>query len=233
MASRRGFTLIELLVVIAIIAILAAILFPVFAKARAKARTTSCLSNTRQIAIAQSSYMQDHDGRTCGWHNNWEVNKYGGNSFVVYPPAPWWDMAYYGNRWYIGMYAALNPYIKNEQLWVCPSDPDGNVSNLGPAEGWTSYHWFPCWIYNNGTDADFVDTGPALKPPDENVSRPSERLLYGETGIFGWDGPAEHGGNGVYNHETGYNGVYMDGHAKLVNYGQRHQTLPDTHWPPP
>src|SRR5512140_352980 len=58
---RRGFTLIELLVVIAIIAILAAILFPVFAKAREKARQTTCLNNQRQIAASMTMYIQDHD----------------------------------------------------------------------------------------------------------------------------------------------------------------------------
>ena len=58
---KRGFTLIELLVVIAIIAILAAILFPVFAKAREKARQTSCLNNQRQICLAATMYCQDHD----------------------------------------------------------------------------------------------------------------------------------------------------------------------------
>ncbi|HPT99040.1 MAG TPA: prepilin-type N-terminal cleavage/methylation domain-containing protein, partial [Armatimonadota bacterium] len=62
--SRRGFTLIELLVVIAIIAILAAILFPVFARARENARKASCQSNLKQIATAASMYIQDWDERT-------------------------------------------------------------------------------------------------------------------------------------------------------------------------
>ena len=61
--KRRGFTLIELLVVIAIIAILAAILFPVFARAREKARQTSCLSNLKQVGLASNMYLQDYDER--------------------------------------------------------------------------------------------------------------------------------------------------------------------------
>src|SRR5664279_5707854 len=60
-SSKKGFTLIELLVVIAIIAILAAILFPVFAQARAKARQTSCLSNNKQLGLAIFAYVQDYD----------------------------------------------------------------------------------------------------------------------------------------------------------------------------
>src|SRR5438270_1344093 len=71
MVRRNGFTLIELLVVIAIIAILAAILFPVFAQAREKARAASCLSNTKQIALALYMYVQDYDETTPGggWAN--------------------------------------------------------------------------------------------------------------------------------------------------------------------
>src|ERR1044072_5111146 len=77
--SRKGFPLIELLVVIAIIAILAAILFPVFAKARAKARQTACLANMRQIGNALMMYAQDYD-ETLPGNSNSEVGRLGGNT---------------------------------------------------------------------------------------------------------------------------------------------------------
>ncbi|MCD6351947.1 MAG: prepilin-type N-terminal cleavage/methylation domain-containing protein, partial [Armatimonadetes bacterium] len=74
---RRGFTLIELLVVIGIIAILAAILFPVFARAREKARQASCLSNLKQLALGFLMYIQDYDERLpryCWWLNPASIN---------------------------------------------------------------------------------------------------------------------------------------------------------------
>ena len=95
---KRGFTLIELLVVIAIIAILAAILFPVFARAREKARQTSCLSNTKQIVLGLVQYVQDYDEMLPVWYN-----------FRV--PV--------GSRWY---FQVVQPYIKNWQVLICPSD---------------------------------------------------------------------------------------------------------------
>lgn len=95
-----AFTLIELLVVIAIIAILAAILFPVFAKAREQARKASCASNMKQIVLASQIYIQDYDETYAP-----EQDPYDGNLY--------WEFLFY-------------PYIKNAQLFQCPSNPNKN-----------------------------------------------------------------------------------------------------------
>ncbi|MBC7806940.1 MAG: DUF1559 domain-containing protein [Akkermansiaceae bacterium] len=105
--GRFAFTLIELLVVIAIIAILAAILFPVFAQARAKARATACLSNEKQIALALLAYTQDYDETMVkGWYG---PNGFGeSNNTTIYK---WMD--------------AIEPFVKNTQLFSCPDNPKG------------------------------------------------------------------------------------------------------------
>src|SRR5947208_12406720 len=106
---RRAFTLIELLVVIAIIAILAAILFPVFAQAREKARQSACLSQCKQWGIASELYKQDYDGTICAWSSKAVNDK--GKLVDIY----WSEM--------------LQPYMKNRNIGVCPSDPDPNDRN--------------------------------------------------------------------------------------------------------
>ncbi|MFO8082296.1 MAG: prepilin-type N-terminal cleavage/methylation domain-containing protein [Armatimonadota bacterium] len=110
MYRRNGFTLIELLVVIAIIAILAAILFPVFARAREKARQSSCLSNVKQINTGIMMYTQDYD--------------------EMLPKARFWYTG--SNRPYLYT-RAVKPYVANEQIFICPSDSDGRY-----VEGWGS-----------------------------------------------------------------------------------------------
>lgn len=100
MSSKKGFTLIELLVVIAIIAILAAILFPVFARARESARTTQCASNVRQIGSAMKMYAQDNEEKLPALRAPYQ----GLTNVYIY----WMDL--------------IMPYAKSEQIFVCPND---------------------------------------------------------------------------------------------------------------
>jgi prepilin-type N-terminal cleavage/methylation domain-containing protein/prepilin-type processing-associated H-X9-DG protein len=103
MKRKKGFTLIELLVVIAIIAILAAILFPVFARARENARRASCQSNLKQIGLGALQYAQDYDEQLVGSYYGTTDNM--SNNTTNYK---WMDATF--------------PYVKSEQLYNCPSD---------------------------------------------------------------------------------------------------------------
>jgi len=154
MRSRKGFTLIELLVVIAIIAILAAILFPVFARARAAARKTTGISNLKQIGLGTMMYVQDYDERfpyynwgcmSCNESGNGTCTDPGPNHmsgsdprFVAYSAAAW--------------YNAIQPYVKNTGIFQDPSDkkqwqPGYCIAfplSLGTnyqRSTWTSYGW--------------------------------------------------------------------------------------------
>ncbi len=207
---RKGFTLIELLVVIAIIAILAAILFPVFAKARAKARQTACLSNSRQIATAILSYNQDYDGCFPQVYNDTT-----------------------GTRW---MWAdIITPYVKNRQLFACPS---GIATDSGANTNmqWTRYSMNMChgWHFPEGTTAGIGGAPPYECPlSDSRLTYPSQHGMVFESsnawwchwlGHPGWDGSgvSEDGtylvgvlGETIYPwHNEGLNIAMTDGHAK-------------------
>jgi prepilin-type N-terminal cleavage/methylation domain-containing protein/prepilin-type processing-associated H-X9-DG protein len=117
---RRGFTLIELLVVIAIIAILAALLFPVFAQARGKARQMRCANNLHQIGLAAQSYEEDYDGG-------------------MVPGGITYDDQNYKNLYFPDL---LAPYLKTSEVWVCPNgsvdiqdDPGAGQIRAGMMEG--------------------------------------------------------------------------------------------------
>jgi prepilin-type N-terminal cleavage/methylation domain-containing protein/prepilin-type processing-associated H-X9-DG protein len=132
-----GFTLIELLVVIALIAIIAAILFPVFARAREVARSTTCKSNLNQIGKAWMLYTQDYDERTpLNWWSDTPCapNDTGGSSRGAQPI----------------MFQRIQPYLKNKDVLVCPSDPMPTIGDDGVAP-------------NSGCDPfndEHVDGGP-------------------------------------------------------------------------
>ncbi len=120
---RSAFTLIELLVVIAIIAILAAILFPVFARARENARRTSCMSNLKQIGLGAAQYIQDYDGY-----------------YFTQNPAP------------LGAWAVVQPYVKSIQLFQCPSEttPPSTDPNAEPYSGTYGNTSYADYFFNSG-----------------------------------------------------------------------------------
>ena len=133
-ASRRGFTLIELLVVIAIIAILAAILFPVFARARESARKASCMSNLKQIGLAALQYSQDYDERVMplGYI-------YGGKTYY------WWGSVKAGvlNE----SESMLQPYMKNTQIQACPSFDNTSRTVIGlTGYAYNDTYLHPSWF---------------------------------------------------------------------------------------
>jgi prepilin-type N-terminal cleavage/methylation domain-containing protein/prepilin-type processing-associated H-X9-DG protein len=120
MNKRGGFTLIELLVVIVIVAILAAILFPVFMSARNRAHQAACLSNVRQLALAFTRYCDDHKGRFTPYAQNIS----GGHL---------------SSEWVYWM-ENIQPYVRNERVFVCPARPKGKFSIYWLGYGFNYYY---------------------------------------------------------------------------------------------
>jgi len=226
---KIGFTLIELLVVIAIIAILAAILFPVFARAREQARKASCASNLKQIGLSLMMYVQDYD--------------------ETYPIG---YMGYSGGLFY----QVLTPYIKNDQIWICPTA--GEIKESPTKRHYTGgYGWNICgmvygssgavgngfgWLSDSRrctADGNYVKLASVSYPAETIIAGDPGSNAYANTGLylFATDRnrlPVLHGGQvgpfygatsseqniPLHSFEGGGNYLFSDGHVKFLSNSQ-------------
>ena len=232
---KKGFTLIELLVVIAIIAILAAILFPVFAQAREKARQTQCLSNVKQIGTALQLYVDDYD-ETLPPMNLW------GASFSGLTGYPTQELAYTQNNqfgWNAWSWMdSIFPYVKNVNMFVCPSftqtnshlKNSNNTARKCPGYGYNTY------LYRTSTnsavnygvervisltelkqtahmvfaaDTAYQTSSSAEWSPLAKEARPEFMMCLSDAS---W--------TSAIRHNKGANFVMADGHAKYYKEGQ-------------
>jgi prepilin-type N-terminal cleavage/methylation domain-containing protein/prepilin-type processing-associated H-X9-DG protein len=214
---KRGFTLIELLVVIAIIAILAAILFPVFAQAREKARQTACLSNTKQLALSQQMYIQDYD--------------------EVFPLWAYWTPIIKINGWKQTWVQLLQPYTKNMQVFKCPSDNNEGL-NLYWDTSDAQDSWKACSYWQNAyiTRWSGYSGRSSVALPEFNFPATTVTFCEGPTnnGQHTWTGPPHDwcGTNPICvksetRHSGGMNSVFADSHAKWYKPEQFRTTKTD------
>jgi prepilin-type N-terminal cleavage/methylation domain-containing protein/prepilin-type processing-associated H-X9-DG protein len=207
---RRGFTLIELLVVIAIIAILAAILFPVFARAREKARQTSCLSNVKEIVLGTLMYIQDYDERLPRLYYN-----------QTGPPTR------------VTITMMIEPYLKNVQIWNCPSAAHTTTSVAGLTLRSYSFQQFLDFVklarvkrtsetvmWFDGCQ-DSWGPGRGYKPSNGYNGPIAAQTGWPSGCSNDWWNTGTHGRPG-FNFSPRHNGMgnvgFVDGHAKSMGY---------------
>jgi len=224
--SRKGFTLIELLVVIAIIAILAAILFPVFAQAREKARQATCQSNLKQIGNAIMMYVQDYD-------ETYPINDGRGNVPAFYTQPP--DARGVASVARMGVWATtLQPYIKSYRIYQCPSCPLDTTTlsaplNAGATEYPISYAYngqLACsnlasitspatcinfWeAYGKASIRNYAISTPTLSTPGP----PHPRFSSSDCALYVQRVPIT---TSYFVHGNGSNYLYCEGHVKWVS----------------
>jgi len=194
-SSKKAFTLIELLTVIGIISILAAILFPVFARARENARRASCMSNIKQIGLGIMMYEQDYDGQYL-------------QTYVVSYPTP---TASYATWPYL-----VQPYTKSTQVFNCPSYTGTPYDDTNPKNESVSYGM------NVRFDADIIKTNPLttiLKPSETVLIGDSGgNIRLAPVGHSIW--PATLSVEPTYRHLDTVTIGFADGHAKAMTKAQ-------------
>jgi len=214
---RRGFTLIELLVVIAIIAVLAAILFPVFARAKASARQTTCLSNLKQIGASLALYMADCDDVFPSAVD--PSDKLTPEIWNAYPAfqARIPSMPY--------LHEALQPYVKSRAIFHCPSDDGSDVLDSHPELSFRSspsmYATFgTSYLYRTEIAFKYFTQTAFQLPSDVNV-------LFDGSGHWHGAGSRIRGFEN-YSYERlkpfRYNTLFGDFHAKSLSYDQLQET---------
>ncbi len=236
--KHRGFTLIELLVVIAIIAILAAILFPVFAQAREKARMTSCLSNAKQIGLAAKMYLDDYDGAFPAWSGQMGADNEHGHIYAGVYPNVWGNapaiVDYIEKRTYRGQ---LMPYMKNARMWGCPSDGTFEDKVSGGLNRYVDYIYrMRCY---SGTIPIHVQTYapwlPAGPLKEGQIGSPAQMFIFNEARPYHqmrFEVTEWSGGFKVYAPSSQENYVFADGHAKSHPMEQMQWKQPETaQWP--
>ncbi len=202
---KSGFTLIELLVVIAIIAILAAILFPVFARARENARRASCQSNLKQIALGITMYAQDYDG---GY-----LPDYGSDAAAGYQLWP----------------QLLQPYLKSAQIFDCPSFGHKNSGGYDASISYGYNYWLDRYYYADATESGITNPSQTVLLAETGNSASSDL-----TNGYYLSYPSYYGGNCCTSNPTygigvstavarlsdrhlgGLNVAWVDGHVKWM-----------------
>lgn len=213
-SRTRGFTLIELLVVIAIIAILAAILFPVFARAREAARKSSCQSNLNQLGKGFLMYTQDYD-----------------EAF----PAIWlgqWNIRTGNTNWG----PAIQPYIKNRQVYKCPSDSLRNTGSSYNGNNWLHLRsdagivaHADCIVLMDG----YTSENNQYDPRNNTFNNPGNTTQFAEYGLNAdytiWNAVsrATRRDKGLPRHSETNNVVYADGHVKTTPAIRSWGTVPN------